>query len=67
MSGIDTSEAEYDKYDMFSPCPGCDNIGFSVQVFESTENGEVQLMKCSEPNANCRVSEYYPRHTGEDT
>lgn len=47
--------------DMFSPCPGCGNIGFSVQTFEKLEGEEIQLMRCSEPMAECRTAEYYPR------
>lgn len=48
------------EYDMFTPCPGCGKIGFSIMVFEETETGEIQLMRCGEPFDKCRVSEYYP-------
>ena len=56
------------EYDMFSPCPGCGNIGFSVQVFEETRDGEIQLMRCPEPFTECRTAEYYPSSvdTGTD-
>ena len=58
-----TSDTEYD---MFSPCPGCGNIGFSVQVFEETRDGKIQLMRCPEPFTECRTAEYYPRSVDAD-
>lgn len=36
----------------FSPCPGCDEIGFSIQVWHEGE----QMMQCG--NEDCRVQEY---------
>jgi Zn ribbon nucleic-acid-binding protein len=41
----------------FSPCPACENIGFTIQVWN--ENDE-QMMQC--PTDDCRVEEYRMIH-----
>jgi len=43
------------EYDHFTPCPGCDSIGHTVQVWI----GEMQMMECGDND--CRVHEYEPR------
>lgn len=39
----------------YPPCPGCGEVGFSVQVWHEGE----QQWQCN--NDDCRVSEYSPR------
>lgn len=40
----------------FSPCPGCGNIGFTVQAWVGERKPENQMMQCS--SDDCRVKEY---------
>jgi hypothetical protein len=54
------------EYDMFTPCPGCGEVGTSLMVFEGTEDGEIQLMDCSKPRSECRVAEYYPERVSDE-
>jgi len=41
------------------PCPGCGNIGYSVQEWVGEE--QTQLWKCSSQSEHCRVETYRPR------
>lgn len=48
--------------DMFSPCPGCDTIGYAINRFRVFSNDKrVKLMRCDTPNDDCRVDTYMPR------
>jgi len=47
-----------EECDMFTPCPACNKIGYSLAKFEQIESEEIQLMGCA--TDECRVSEYYP-------
>lgn len=47
--------------DPFTPCPGCGEVGHTVQTWEHPEDGRpIQYMTCSKPRDECRVSNYYP-------
>lgn len=41
----------------FPPCPGCGNVGHSIQVWAGED--ETQLWNCD--TDSCRVHEYEPR------
>lgn len=41
----------------FSPCPGCGEVGFSIQAWSGERTPENQLMQCDEDD--CRVDEYF--------
>lgn len=56
-----------ERFDMFSPCPGCGHVGFAIEVYERVGDTEVQFMACSKSTGECRVSEYYPRPVGGDS
>ena len=55
------SEDDTERYPPgFPPCPGCREVGFSVQKWTVDHDGEeVQMWQCD--NTDCRVEEYGPR------
>lgn len=49
------------EIDTFTPCPGCGDVGHTIQTWEEPVDGRpIQLMDCPNPRSECRVSEYYP-------
>jgi len=54
------------EFDYTTPCPGCGNVGFSIDIYEHVGETEVHLMRCSQNKGTCRVCNYYPEIVEKD-
>jgi len=55
--------------DRFTPCPGCGEVGFTVQewiLLDEKDGRPVQMMVCRNQMRDCLVNRYYPEFTEDE-